>query len=299
MVKIKKQLVSQSVVSKRSYGYGNPVRYITIHQTGNTNRGANAQAHANIQTNLNPRQASWHYSVDDKQAIQSFDDKVQCWHAFDGRGPGNTSSIAIEICINSDGNYKKAIQNAAELTKHLMDKHNLSIDKVKQHYDWYPKNCPAQLRANYKEISWSDFKKMVTGSKAGVKEAPKPQPKPSNKGEYKGNSIVEYLQSIGVNSSFSNRAKLAKEYGISNYKGTASQNLKLLDKMRGGKPVSKPAPSPKRKGDMKTNSIVDYLKSIGENPSFSNRSKLAAKYGIKNYKGTAAQNIQLLKKMRG
>ncbi|MED4172381.1 N-acetylmuramoyl-L-alanine amidase [Halalkalibacterium halodurans] len=60
----------------------------------------------------------------------------------------------------------------------------------------------------------------------------------------------------------------------------------------------KPATS-KPKGDMKTNSIVDYLKSIGIDSSFANRKKLAAKHGIKNYAGTASQNMQLLKKLRG
>lgn len=171
MVQIKKQLVSESVIKKVTYGYGNPVNYITIHQTGNTNNGADAQAHANLQSNGNSRNASWHYQVDDKQAIQSFPDDVKCWHASDGKGPGNTQSIAIEICVNSDGDYKKAVENAAELTKYLLDKHNLSIDKVKQHYDWYPKNCPAQLRAGYKGITWNDFLNMIEGKK--VQPAPK------------------------------------------------------------------------------------------------------------------------------
>lgn len=53
------------------------------------------------------------------------------------------------------------------------------------------------------------------------------------------------------------------------------------------------------KGDQTTNSIVDYLKSIGENSSLSNRKKLAKKYGISNYSGTSAQNTKLLKAMRG
>ncbi|MEN2468184.1 N-acetylmuramoyl-L-alanine amidase [Ornithinibacillus sp. JPR2-1] len=158
---IKKQLVSQNVINKRTHGTGNPKKYITIHQTGNTNKGANAQVHANLQSNLNPREASWHYQVDDKEVIQSFDDNVKCWHAGDGRGPGNTESIAIEICINSDGDYKKAVENGAKLTKHLLDKYNLSIDRVKQHYDWSEKNCPAQIRDNKDGISWSDFLKLV------------------------------------------------------------------------------------------------------------------------------------------
>ncbi|CDQ39565.1 N-acetylmuramoyl-L-alanine amidase [Virgibacillus salexigens] len=238
MVKIKKQLVSQSVVNKRSYGYGNPVNYIVVHQTGNTSAKANAQAHANIQTNLNPRQASWHYQVDDKEAIQSFEDGVQCWHATDGsNGPGNTTGVAIEICINRDGDYRKAVQNAAELVGHLMDKHNLGISKVKQHHDFYNKNCPAQLRAGKDGISWNDFKNMATGSKTA--DAPNQQVGSETVSNYKGNSIVDYLNSIGKNASFSARKKYAAEYGIKGYKGTASQNIALLNKMRKGKP-SKP-----------------------------------------------------------
>lgn len=50
---------------------------------------------------------------------------------------------------------------------------------------------------------------------------------------YTGNSIVDYLVSIGIDSSMENRKKLAAQYGISNYTGTAAQNLELLSKMRG------------------------------------------------------------------
>lgn len=160
-MQITKQLVPQSVVNIRSYGYGNPKKYITVHQTGNTNHGANAQMHANLQSRLNPRQASWHYQVDDKVVIQSFEDDIRCWHAGDGRGPGNTQSIAIELCINSDGDYKKTLENGAKLVKHLMDKHNIPISNVKQHYDWSRKNCPAQIRAGKDGITWDDFLEMV------------------------------------------------------------------------------------------------------------------------------------------
>ena len=106
---------------------------------------------------------------------------------------------------------------------------------------------------------------------------------------YKGNSIVDYLKSIGVDSSFANRKKLAKEYGISNYTGTAEQNTKLLNLMRDKKITS----------NYKGNSIVDYLKSIGVDSSFDNRKKLASSYGISNYTGTAEQNTKLLNMMRG
>lgn len=51
---------------------------------------------------------------------------------------------------------------------------------------------------------------------------------------YTGTSIVDYLKSIGQDSSFANRKKLAEANGISNYTGTASQNTQLLNKLRGG-----------------------------------------------------------------
>lgn len=76
MVKVRKQLVSSR---KNTYGGGNGRKFITIHETANTARGANAQAHANLQSN--GFGSTWHYTVDDKEAIQSFPHSVRCWHA--------------------------------------------------------------------------------------------------------------------------------------------------------------------------------------------------------------------------
>lgn len=296
MVKIKKQLVSQEVINKKTFGKGNKKNFITVHQTGNTSTGADAQAHANLQSNMNSRDASWHYQADDKVIIQSFDDDIECWAASDGRGPGNTESIHVELCINSDGDYAKTIDNGAALVRHLLDKYNLDISRVKQHRDWYNKDCPAQLRAGYKGITWSDFLNKVEGvqekenfGSSGGSSNSKPAAKDTN-------SIVDYLKSKGIDSSFSNRKKLASQHGIKNYSGTPAQNLTLLDKMKkkGTTQTSKPA----KKGDMKTTSVVDYLKSINVDSSMANRKKLAGKHGIKNYKGTGPQNTQLLNKLR-
>lgn len=160
-VNIKKQLVSSEIINSRSYGYGNKKKFITIHETANTQKGANAQAHANLQSRKNPREASWHYQVDDKEIIQSFPDDVMCWSAGDGRGPGNTQSIHIEICVNQDGDFQKAVRNAADLTKYLMNKYNIPIDNVVQHHKWNGKNCPANLRSGKKGISWNDFKNLL------------------------------------------------------------------------------------------------------------------------------------------
>lgn len=59
---------------------------------------------------------------------------------------------------------------------------------------------------------------------------------------YNGVSIVDYLKSVGVDSSFANRKKIAERAGIKNYTGTASQNTGLLKDMRSGKITTSGAP---------------------------------------------------------
>lgn len=55
--------------------------------------------------------------------------------------------------------------------------------------------------------------------------------------KYTGSSVslVDALKSIGVDSSITNRKKIAKANGISNYTGTSSQNTKLLNLLKQGK----------------------------------------------------------------
>src|SRR5690625_2691836 len=69
--------------------------------------------------------------------------------------------------------------------------------------------------------------------------------KSSSKSTYTDGSIVDYLKSIGQPSSFAHRKKLASKHGIKNYKGTASQNTRLLNALRGKKTNSK-ATKPKK-----------------------------------------------------
>ena len=52
---------------------------------------------------------------------------------------------------------------------------------------------------------------------------------------YKGNSIVDALKQIGVDSSFEHRKELAERNNITNYRGTPEQNTKLLNLLKQGK----------------------------------------------------------------
>ncbi|WP_346216434.1 GH25 family lysozyme [Caldifermentibacillus hisashii] len=47
-------------------------------------------------------------------------------------------------------------------------------------------------------------------------------------------SLVDYLKSVGKDASFNARKALAAQYGISNYTGSAAQNLALLSKLKNG-----------------------------------------------------------------
>jgi hypothetical protein len=51
--------------------------------------------------------------------------------------------------------------------------------------------------------------------------------------QYTGSSIVDYLKGAGQASDFASRSKLAQQYGIANYGGTAEQNTQLLNLLRG------------------------------------------------------------------
>ena len=169
MVTIKQQLVA----SKAAVSAGtNSRKYITIHETANTSKGATAQAHANLQSNGNSRQASWHYQVDDVQAIQSYADTAVCWHA--GSSAGNAQSIGVEICVNSDGDFRKAVENAAALVAHLMRKFGVPIANVVQHNRWSGKNCPTNLRNGAKGITWAQFLDMVRANAGQPVQASEP-----------------------------------------------------------------------------------------------------------------------------
>lgn len=135
---------------------------VTIHNTDNDGAGANAKAHANLLKNTwKNKQQSWHFAVDEDGAYQSIPTDEVAWHAGDGgTGKGNTQTVAIEICMNSDGDLEKATDNAAELAAQVLKEKGLSADDLYQHHDWNGKNCPSQIRAG-KPYSWSTFKDKV------------------------------------------------------------------------------------------------------------------------------------------
>ena len=109
-----------------------------------------------------------------------------------------------------------------------------------------PTQCPGRYAKRLGELvqavnaehkrrgnSLSDPRRKGSGKAPAISsKVSKPRTAPAAKASYTGASIVEYLQSIGVDSSYSNRARLAAQQGISGYRGTAQQNTSLLNRLR-------------------------------------------------------------------
>ena len=94
---------------------------------------------------------------------------------------------------------------------------NRKASLAKQGYNNYE-----EVRARVNELS-------------GIK--PNSAPKVNYYDRYSGktSSIVTALNSLGIDSSFANRKNIAKANGISNYTGTAAQNINLLNLLKQGK----------------------------------------------------------------
>jgi len=283
---------------KISWARGKPT-VIVAHETANPT--SKIEGEISFMTN-NYKKAFYHYIAgEDGFYMVHNPDIGGAW----GAGPSmHNYAIHVELIRSSTkSGFNKAYKNYVDGIKYLADKYNipLKVDKGTDKRGIYTHNYVTKTFggtthtdpvAYFKQYgkTISQFAKDL-GDSSGKVSVSKPTSKPASKPTTTGGSVVDYLNAKGINSSFANRKKLAAKHGISNYKGTASQNTSLLNKLKGG---SKPASKPKVTG-----SVVDYLKSKKIDSSFSNRKKLAAKHGIKNYQGTESQNIILLNKLQG
>lgn len=145
------------------------IKYLVIHDTGNTSRTANAMAHFRYLQNAT-RYGSAHYYLDDKEIIQTIGDSFVAWSIGDKWGYGNnpnrikdaynSNSLSIELCINSDIDEAKAYKNLVELTKNLMAKFKIPPERVIRHFDATGKSCPNSWRKN-NWSKWWQFKEDI------------------------------------------------------------------------------------------------------------------------------------------
>lgn len=149
---------------------------IVMHNTANDASAENEIAYMH----RNNMETSFHFAVDDKEAVQGIDLNRNAWHASDGNGKGNREGIAIEICYSKSGGERwlKALDNAAELTAKLLKDYGWGIDRVTKHQDYgNHKHCPHRILDEY---GWDNFLNLIK-SKMGepiqpVEPTPAPQP---------------------------------------------------------------------------------------------------------------------------
>lgn len=137
------------------------VVWIVVHDTGSTGVGSGARSHAKYlydQATNNGRKASWHYTVDSKEAFLHLPENEIAFHAGDGSsipgidkispslGGGNRNGIGIEMSVQRDGHVFKTWQNTANLVGGLLDKYNLPLSHQRYHNDFSGKECPQTLR---------------------------------------------------------------------------------------------------------------------------------------------------------
>ncbi|MGE9267353.1 MAG: peptidoglycan recognition protein family protein [Verrucomicrobiales bacterium] len=128
--------------------------YITIHSTQNWSSGADSNRHALALKRSALGKISWHYTVDDRQAVQHLPTNEQGNHA-DFDGPGNKYSIGIEMCEHPGNSRAHTIDRTAKLAAYLMHEHGIPLSRVVPHYRWPRwgknppnKNCPHFLMEN-------------------------------------------------------------------------------------------------------------------------------------------------------
>ncbi len=148
---------------------------ITIH---NTNDLENVEEDAEQYTratwpNANMNDSRVHYYVDDINAWQNLEDTEVGWHAGDGSGPGNGTTIAIEIIMDGSGSKEDlgAEANGVILAALLLKKYGLTTEQLYTHNHWAGrpdkivqgarKNCPLYILPH-----WEQFKARVAAKLA-------------------------------------------------------------------------------------------------------------------------------------
>ncbi len=162
-LKIREDLLEKNSYNLK-YKYGNPmpkVEYITIHNTWNVGPAVNERTYLNNRRDNS--YVSYHFAVDESEAIQILPLDVNGWHAGDGQGKGNHASIGIEICRSrctgkDEQLYRRAEANGVKLAACLLRKFNLPLSALRKHQDWSGKNCPHRI---LDEKRWESFRRQV------------------------------------------------------------------------------------------------------------------------------------------
>lgn len=139
--------IKKMISKKNCYIGQNKPAYVVIHETDNWSKGANARAHALAMKNGNLA-GTVHYYVDSSDIYQTLEHSDGAWAVGDGKGKygiTNRNSINIEICVNPETDYYKAVDKAEQLAAYLLKQYGWDTSHLKRHYDASRKHCPRRI----------------------------------------------------------------------------------------------------------------------------------------------------------
>lgn len=170
------------ISTKNTYAGQNQAKYIVIHETDNFAKGAGARRHAEAQAAGHLNTSVQYYAGSDGiyQTARHTDGTYSVGDEYGGdhsvKDATNRNTINIEICVNEDGDYAKARQNAIELVKCLMAETGIPAGRVIRHFDAKGKYCPRKMMDN--PALWENFKAQIQAP--GTKpETQRPEEKPN------------------------------------------------------------------------------------------------------------------------
>lgn len=174
---------TEFISTVNTYAGENQAKYIVIHETDNFAEGAGARKHAEAQAAGHLSTSVHYYAGSDGvyQAAAHTDGVWAIGKEYDGehsiKDATNRNTINVEICVNSDGDYAKARQNAIELVKHLIQTTGIPAGRVIRHFDAKGKYCPRKMMDN--PALWEDFKNQIQGKAPEVEpETQRPEERP-------------------------------------------------------------------------------------------------------------------------
>lgn len=186
--------IKQNLVNVGKYSikcpYERTPQFYVVHNTYNDAPAKNEVSYMIGNNN----KVSFHWAVDDVEAIQGLPENRSAFASGDGkRGQGNLYGIHVEICYSKSGGdrFNKAEQNAAKLIADGLKAHGWGIDKVKKHQDFADKYCPHRTL----DMGWQRFLNMVQANLDG-----NAQPTPDN------GTSVNYQVRITANSGLNVRS---------------------------------------------------------------------------------------------
>lgn len=175
--------IKKMISKKNCYIGQNKPAYVVIHETDNWSKGANAKCHAQAMKNGN-LVGTVHYYVDSNDIYQTLDHSDGAWAVGDGKGKygiTNRNSINIEICVNPESDYYKAVEKAEQLAAYLLKQYGWGTDRLKRHYDASRKHCPRRIQD---EGLWPNFVKKTAAYMKNGTAPTTATTKPTTKGAY-------------------------------------------------------------------------------------------------------------------